>query len=464
MSGNFLFQRIDNSQLIVWRIFFGLLMAAECWGAIATGWVKETFVDPEFTFSFIGFEWTHFLLGETMYYIFGFLGFLGLMIAFGALYRITTLLFAIGWSLVYFMQKEHYNNHYYLVMLVAWFMVFIPANRLKSIDVLIWPKLRTGVTFYWTRLIFILQMFIVYTFAAVAKLYPGWFNGDFLMILYRKTAFWIEQKIEWEPLSKFVYSRQFAEIFGWLGFVFDLLIVPLLLWKRTRIPALLAAFFFHLFNSVTLQIGIFPYFALAMSIFFFPPETIRKAFLGGQEVYMPDSYEFKSKFTNYGLFTTFFILYFAWQIYLPLRHWLIPGDVLWTEEGHRLSWRMMLRTNSGTVSYMVQDKKTGEKFNVKLSEEMTPLQVNRLSTHPDMIWQFAQRLKKKYAAEGKDVSVFVNSKLSLNESPFYDYIDPKADLAAVKWKYFGHQDWILDPPVDFSDFCLSKEDFQTDKN
>ncbi|WP_316930169.1 HTTM domain-containing protein [Leeuwenhoekiella sp. MAR_2009_132] len=35
------------------------------------------------------------------------------------------------------------------------------------------------------------------------------------------------------------------------------------------------------------------------------------------------------------------------QLELPLRHWIIKDDVLWTEEGHRLSWRMMLRSKGG---------------------------------------------------------------------------------------------------------------------
>ena len=188
MFNNILFQRIDNSQVIIFRIFFGLLMAVECWGSIATGWVNETFVKTKFSFTFIGFEWTRFLLGETMYFIYGFLGVMGILIMLGAFYRMATILFALGWSLVYFMQKEHYNNHYYLVMLIAWFMVFIPANRYKAVDVWIWPQIRSNYTYLWTRLIFIFQLLIVYTFAALAKLYPGWMNGDFLMIRYRSVA------------------------------------------------------------------------------------------------------------------------------------------------------------------------------------------------------------------------------------------------------------------------------------
>ena len=30
-------------------------------------------------------------------------------------------------------------------------------------------------------------------------------------------------------------------------------------------------------------------------------------------------------------------LYLALQILIPLRHWLYPGEVSWTEEGHRFS-------------------------------------------------------------------------------------------------------------------------------
>lgn len=450
MYGNFLFNRIDNSQIIVFRIFFGLLMMVECWGAIATGWVKETFVDPQISFTFIGFEWTQFLLGNTMYYIFGFLGLLGVMIMLGAFYKFSSFIFAVGWSLVYFMQKTHYNNHYYLVMLIAWFMVFIPANRYKAIDVWLWPRIRSNYTYNWTRLIFILQLLIVYTFAAVAKLYPGWMNGDFLMLRYRSVAVWANKEIQWEPLTHTLQSREFAQLFSWLGFGFDLLIVPLLLWKRTRIGALLAALFFHIFNSITLQIGIFPYFALALAVFCFPPEAIRSVFFPRKTSFVPGSNEFQPRHKNQVVFTFVFFLYIAWQVYLPLRHWTIPGDVLWTEEGHRLSWRMMLRTKSASAKFYIVDKKGQKRERVNLDEYMTSFQKRSVFGRADMTWQFAQYLKKQYAKKGKDVSVYVDSKLSINGGPYFPYIDEKTDLGSVKWNYFGHQQWILPEPEDYS--------------
>ncbi|WP_415158415.1 HTTM domain-containing protein [Parafilimonas sp.] len=444
MLRNILFSKIDNSQIIIFRIFFGILILIECWGAIPTGWVKEVFVDPQITFTFIGFEWTHFLLGQTMYYVYGFLGFLGLLITIGAFYRISSLLFALLWSLTYFMQKEHYNNHYYLVMLVAWFMVFIPANQYKSIDAGLWPQIRSNYTYNWNRLLFITQSFIVYFFAAIAKLYPGWMNGDYLRIRFSRSG------LNRGALANIALSKEFVQTFSWLGLGFDLLIVPLLLYKKTRKVAFISALFFHTFNSITLQIGIFPYFALALCVFCFPPETIRKAFFPKKPVYIPVKKELCSQHKRQTAVMFMLFIYVLWQIYLPLRHYSIPGDVLWTEEGHRLSWRMMLRTKSAKTKFIVENKKTHEREVINLLNYLTDLQASTIKDKPDIIWQFAQYLKKEYARKGIDIGVYVKSSLSINEGPYHKYIDNKTDLANTKWNYFGHQPWILPEPDDYS--------------
>ena len=52
MLNKWLFKHIDNSALIVFRIIFGLLCFLESVGAILTGWVKMTLIDPKFTFNF----------------------------------------------------------------------------------------------------------------------------------------------------------------------------------------------------------------------------------------------------------------------------------------------------------------------------------------------------------------------------------------------------------------------------
>lgn len=448
MISQLFFRKIDNAQIIVFRVFLGLLLTAECWGAIATGWVRKVFVDPEFTFTFLGFEWTRFLLGETMYYFFAVLGALGLLIAVGLYYRASMFLFAAGWSLTYFMQKSHYNNHYYLLMLVCWIMVFLPAHRYRSLDVRRHPGIRSIDTYNWNRLVFIAQLLIVYVFAALAKLYPGWYTGQFLHIRLQSSARWFEEELGWSSFSALLADHQFAWLLSLAGIGFDFLIVPLLLWRRTRTLAFSIALLFHLFNSITLQIGIFPYFALAMSVFCFPPETIRKRFLPSKEPFRAGSPSPGSALLPAGhkFMTALICLYLLWQVYLPVRHWFIPGDVLWTEEGHRMSWRMMLRSKSGTFAFSIEDLETGRKSAVQLSDYLTQDQIGSMRASPDMIWQFAQLVKEEHRKQGRDVAVYVDSRVAVNGSASYPFIDPAADLGTVKWRYFSHQDWILDPP------------------
>lgn len=70
-----LYQPVDNSPLIVFRICFGFLLFYHCIHFILSGKVFENFIQPPFTFTYIGFEFLQPLPGNGMYYYFGFLTF-----------------------------------------------------------------------------------------------------------------------------------------------------------------------------------------------------------------------------------------------------------------------------------------------------------------------------------------------------------------------------------------------------
>src|SRR5690606_18076050 len=128
----------------------------------------------------------------------------------------------------------------------------------------------------WVWVAIVLQMWIVYTYAAIAKMYPDWFNGNFSRVLMSSKAdYWLVGELLQQSWTHFSIT--------WFGFLFDLLIIPLMLWKRTRVPAFIAAIFFHLFNSFIFHIGIFPYLALALFIFFFPVRKVHNLFLKGRK-------------------------------------------------------------------------------------------------------------------------------------------------------------------------------------
>ncbi|SIT06810.1 Vitamin K-dependent gamma-carboxylase [Zobellia uliginosa] len=438
MLNRFLFSKIDNSPLIIFRIFFGILISLECYGAILTGWVKRTLVEPQFTFNFIGFDWLQPLPGYGMYIYFFIMGTLGVMVALGYKYRFSIISFTLLWTGVYLMQKTSYNNHYYLLVLISLIMCFLPAHRSHSFDLRSNPGLKSDSMFAYVKWAIVLQLLIVYTYASIAKLYGDWLDFGIIRIL-------MLNKANYPIIGGLLQEPFIHKIMGFYGILFDLLVVPALLWKPTRKIAFIASVFFHLFNSIVFQIGIFPYLSLVFTVFFFEPETIRRIFFKKKPPYLLQKIEVPS-FRN----TVYILggLYFLVQLALPIRHHFIKDDVLWTEEGHRLSWRMMLRSRSGSIKFQVVDKENGEKTTINTKDYLTKKQQRRIGGYPDFIWQFAQRLKKEYAEKGKDIAVYaLNSKVSVNGKPYRAFIDPTVDLASAKWNYFGHNEWILPSPT-----------------
>jgi len=125
-----------------------------------------------------------------------------------------------------------------------------------------------------------------------------------------------------------------------------------------------AAALFHVCNHFWFDIGVFPFLAMGASLIFCKPDWPRRftallrrmtgwqgagavegaAAKPGSERAAPGT----SRSENGpppvgGLVTVGLVSWLAVQLLLPLRHWLYPGNVDWTEEGHRFSWQMMLR-------------------------------------------------------------------------------------------------------------------------
>jgi hypothetical protein len=429
-----LYTQVDNSALVIFRMIYGFLLAVEAFGSIGMGAVYRLFIEPKTTFTFIGFEFLTPLPGSAMYFLYVLMGIAGIMIMLGYKYRVAMLFYAISWSYVYLLQKSSYNNHCYLIMLLNFLMIVLPAHRSASIDAKLVPEIRQEHMSRWIYHFIIAFLFIIYAYASIAKFYPDWLDGSFPKFLMagRGAKFDILQH-EWAHTAILYF-----------GLFFDLLIVPLLLWKRTRWLAVIASVFFHIFNSVVFQIGIFPYLALSFLLFFFTTETVHKRLLWKKTYYFTRKIivpQHKKWIEFSG------IAFLLIMLLLPLRHWVIADDVLWTEEGHRLSWRMMLRSRGGYTTFYVVDKDGGKRTRVKLDEYLSEKQQRSVQSKPDFIWQFAQKLKGYYADEGKDIQVFVDSRVSINGRPFSPFIDPKVDLAATEWSHFKHHEWILPSPL-----------------
>jgi len=458
MLNKFLFKQVDNTSLVIFRVFFGLLIGLEGFGAIFTGWVKRTFIEPDFTFPFIGFEKILTPIHQTLkkplldfhlfgieqlnladysygfYLYFAAMGICGFLVMIGYKYRWSIGIFTVLWTCVYLMQKTSYNNHYYLLILLSAFMWIVPAHHYLSVDAKRNPSIKKIHMPNWCLWIFILQLFIVYTYASVAKMYPDWISGEVAKNL-------IASRRNLPIVGEFLQQNWIYYMLTYVGIAFDLLVIPLLLWKRTRVFIFCCSIIFHLFNSFVLHIGIFPYMSLALCIFFFEPETIRNIFLKKKEVYTGNEV-ILPPYRHIAI--PIFTIYFIFQILLPLRHWTFEDDVLWTEEGHRLSWRMMLRSKTGNVRLKIVDKKTGEFITYKSpASYTTSRQTKRIAVKPDMLWQFVQFLEKEYEKEGKEVCIYAEGSVRVNNHSFQKLFDPTVDIAAEEWSHFSHHTWLL---------------------
>ena len=436
-----LFEPVDISFLVFFRILFGGIMLWEVYRYFTYGWIGRYFVEPAVTFTYYGFSWVKPWPGRGMYIHFVVLGLAAVCVMAGFLYRIAAPVFFLAFTYAFLLDQTRYLNHFYLVCLVSFLMCFLPAERAFSVDALLRPKIRADVVPAWTLWLLRAQVGIPYLYGGIAKLNSDWLRGGEPMRIW---------------LSPLTRMRGFGHIFAsdWLvysfaigGLLLDLLVVPLLLWRRTRLVAFAGAVVFNLINAVIFEIGIFPWLMMGALLIFFPPDLLRRfarAFMSPGEAFenaelsQPSA---KIKTIDKGttcppllgsqkLVAGLLAAYLAFQLFFPLRHYLYPGDVNWTEEGHNFAWHMKLRTKSGEAVFNITDPRTGQAWTIKPEQYLKSHQVMKMTAKPDLVLLFAHHLAEEKRREGyEDVEVRARVMVSLNGRQPQLLIDPNVDLA-----------------------------------
>jgi hypothetical protein len=240
--------------------------------------------------------------------------------------------------------------------------------------------------------------------------------------------------------GRIVATDAAAYFFSWGGIGFDLLIVPALLWRRTRLVAFAIATCFHSMNAYLFQIGVFPWLMIGATLLFFGPDQLRGfqrfteralAAIGRQPIPLPQPTPPISPWMR-GVAATLLVTFVAVQLLVPLRHFLYAGDVSWTEEGHNFAWHMKLRDKGGKVRFKVTDPATSETWIADQRAYLTARQRTKLINTPDMIVQFAHHLEHELRGAGRgDVEVRALTEISLNARPYAAMIDPTVDLTTI---------------------------------
>ncbi len=432
--------------LAVLRMAFGGIMFVCVVRFLLKGWVSAFYIKPKFHFTFYGFDWVKPFDAIGMYTLFAVLILASIMVTIGLFYRIAITTFFLCFTYVELLDKTTYLNHYYLISVMAFLMILVPANRYFAVDVLRKPDLSLTYIPAWTINIFKLQLLLVYFFAGISKLTYDW------LIAAMPLKIWLPASVHLPVIGGLLTQLWVAYVFSWFGALFDLFIGFLLLNAKTRKPAYIMVIIFHLVTGWFFKIGMFPYIMILVTVIFFSEKTHLKIieFLRRILPYGANHQPKKEKTPVYQinpvklkLLYGVLLLHFVIQLLLPFRYLLYPGKLYWTEEGYRFSWRVMLMEKGGTAFFHVKDPKTGKRSEIINSQYLTGFQESQMATQPDMILQYAHFLAQQYQKKGiKNPVVTAESYVTLNGSGSRLYIDTTVNLANEQ-ETFGHKKWIL---------------------
>lgn len=411
---SFFSKSVHIAPLAVFRITFGVLMLASIIRFIAKGWVYSMYIKPKLFFSYYGFEWVR-PFGETgMYAVFVIMAIAALFIILGLFYRFSIILFFLTFTYVELIDKTNYLNHYYFISIMSLLMIFLPAHRYFSLDVWRNKTIQATQIPNYFLLIVKFQVFVVYFFAGVAKLNYDWlFNAMPLKI-------WLPAHSEMPVIGSYLTKEWVAYFFSWFGCIYDLAIPFFLFIPRFIKPAYFFVVVFHLATSLFFNIGMFPYVMICLTTIFFSEnfhiqliEKLKRIFKLKTSITESTLYKPNALFVK--ALTGLMLLHFSIQLILPFRYLLYDGELFWTEQGFRFSWRVMLIEKAGTAFFYIRDKKTGKEMEVSNSEYLTQMQEKMMATQPDMLINYAHFLKQEFEKKGfKDPEVLAESYVTLN--------------------------------------------------
>ncbi len=406
-----LLRPVSSKVLGLFRILFGLCLVYEIFYYLQIDLINLGLRQPLMLFPYKGLEWIQPLPGKGMEVLVFLLLISAICITAGFLMRIASLVFLIGFSYIFFLDKSLYNNHLYLFLLLLIILIITDTDAAFSFD----KRKHKAMIPFWQLMIFQFQIIIVYFYGGLAKLNPDW------LVMHQPV------KILTDSTDGF---QTYIMIYG--GLIFDLLIGFALLWKPTRAFAFMAALVFNILNAVIFNdIGIFPFFMMASLVLFVDPVKVDSWFKKGH---------LKKKDTNVShVFRlnkpvqAFLLLYILFQVLFPFRHLRYKGNVDWYGEAQRFSWRMKIQQRDlKEFSMDVLDFDQKHILTLEPNKYLTTAQILSLKQDPAMLLAFAKFIEKDAKNKGMRKPVIrARLAVSFNGRAPQPVVDPEKDLCEI---------------------------------
>lgn len=437
--------------LVVFRLVFGLMMFGAVIRFWSRGWIHEFYIAPEFHFTYYGFDWIQPLGDPGMYILYSVIGITALGIALGAFYRLSAILFFLSFTYSELIDKTYYLNHYYFVSIIGFLLIFLPANRRFAIDTWIKPQIRRTHVPFWTIGVIMLQLGLVYFYAGVAKINTDW------LLEAQPLKVWLKPKFDTPIIGDLLRHNWVHFFFAWFGMIYDCTVPFFLLNSKTRTIAYGFVIAFHVLTAMLFPIGIFPYVMILSTLIFFSPEFHERILTRMESLFNTKSkaavtgkFSFYSKFKPF--IHAFLILHFVLQIVIPWRYLLYPGDLFWTEEGFRFSWRVMLMEKYGTANFYVKDSRYPGYVPIDNKQYLNDSQIKQMSYQPDMLIQYAHFLHDKLAGTTmitygdtvklQNPEIRADVFVTLNGRPNQKYVSKEKVILSDQPYNLKHRTWL----------------------
>lgn len=429
---------VDSASVTVFRIAFGVAMMVNV-ALYVPVLAKQYYLDTDVHFPYGLLDFVP-APGPGVYALYAAVFVAGALIAVGKWYRpaVATVFVAHTW--IFLLDSTYFQNHEYLVALLAFLMLFLPLDGRWSLDARRHPERASGTVPAWVLWLLRFQIGVPYVYGGFAKLNGDWLRGEPLRM-------WLAGRTEIEPIATILTTEAVVWFMAYGALVLDLFVVAFLLWKPTRVPAFVIVTIFHLMNVWLWGLFIFPWLMIAATTLFFEPdwpirfarrfpEGLRRTLRLEPDAPRPPD---RSSRRLSGALAAFLLVWATLQLTVPFRHYAIDGDPSWTEQAHRFAWHMKLRDKQGTATFIVT-RPDGSVERVDPWDHLPMKQAARLPGHPERIAHFARVLSDR--AGGAEVRA--ETMVSLNGRAPQPIVDPTVDLSQVPRFEFGRSPWILD--------------------
>ncbi|MEP2935349.1 MAG: HTTM domain-containing protein [Gilvibacter sp.] len=437
-----LFSPTDISVVSIFRIVFGAFMVYQTSYYFSIDYAHQFMSGPEFLFSYEGLEFIRPMSHGVLKVINIGMIVAAVLITIGFLYRYATVFFFLGFSYFTLIDKTIYNNHLYLIMLLALVLIFIPAANKYSIKALLSKKTLARVVPSWNQYLLAFLIGLPYFFGGIAKLSPNWLSTNLV------------KEIVSSSQSSFL-TELFPQniLIGFLkygGLIYDLGIVFLLFYKKTRWLGLALVVIFNLSNHSILfnDIGLFPFLMIASTILFFDAQKVGSftdKMLRRIGLVITKNQAPPATINTSSLVKGLVLAFVVFQLVFPLRHHFLTSNPEWTGVAQRFSWRMKLQSKNLVVFNMQLVDQTGAKsVPVQAKTFVTANQYIHLVEDPFNLIALSKYISKQATEKGviENAKVFADVQLIFNSKQIQPLCDTSLDLTTINASKINNEAWI----------------------